>query len=151
MTDEHMKLKIDGTVFRFIVVGVVNTLFGTAIMFVFYNVFHLSYWISSASNYFFGSILSYFLNKNFTFRYGKTDIRSIVKFTANILLCYLLAYGIAKPLARHFMEGFSVTLQENVAMLTGMVLFVGLNYLGQRFFAFKKEEADNNAIENGDE
>ena len=38
MTDEHMKLKIDGTVFRFIVVGVVNTLFGTAIMFVFYNV-----------------------------------------------------------------------------------------------------------------
>ena len=45
-----MKFKLDGTVIRFIIVGVVNTLFGTAIMFVFYNVFHLSYWISSASN-----------------------------------------------------------------------------------------------------
>ena len=65
-----MRLPGDPTVYRFILVGIVNTLFGTAIMFVFYNVFHLSYWISSASNYFFGSILSYFLNKSFTFRYG---------------------------------------------------------------------------------
>ena len=35
-------MKLDGTVIRFIIVGVINTLFGTAIMFVFYNVFHLS-------------------------------------------------------------------------------------------------------------
>ena len=58
----------DKTFWKFILVGIVNTLFGTAIMFLFYNVFHLSYWISSASNYIFGSILSYFLNKHFTFQ-----------------------------------------------------------------------------------
>ena len=46
----------DKTFIRFIIVGVINTVFGTAIMFVFYNVFHLNYWISSASNYFFGSV-----------------------------------------------------------------------------------------------
>ena len=85
-----MRLPGDPTVYRFILVGIINTLFGTAIMFVFYNVFHLSYWISSASNYFFGSILSYFLNKSFTFRYGRTDLKSILKFTVNVLLCYLL-------------------------------------------------------------
>ena len=134
-----MKFKLDGTVIRFIIVGVINTLFGTAIMFVFYNVFHLSYWVSSASNYFFGSILSYFLNKSFTFRYGKTDFKSIFRFTVNILVCYLLAYGIAKPVMRYFLSGFSVSVQENVSMVLGMVLFVGLNYLGQRFFAFKKD------------
>lgn len=134
-----MKFKLDGTVIRFIIVGVINTLFGTAIMFVFYNVFHLSYWVSSASNYFFGSILSYFLNKSFTFRYGKTDFKSIFRFTVNILVCYLLAYGIAKPVMRYFLSGFSVSVQENVSMALGMVLFVGLNYLGQRFFAFKKD------------
>ena len=134
-----MKFKLDGTVVRFIIVGVINTLFGTAIMFVFYNVFHLSYWISSASNYFFGSILSYFLNKSFTFKYGKTDFKSILRFTINILVCYLLAYGIAKPVMRYFLSGFSVSIQENVSMALGMVLFVGLNYLGQRFFAFKKD------------
>ena len=48
----------DRTFWKFILVGIANTLFGTGIMFVFYNVLHLSYWISSASNYFFGSILS---------------------------------------------------------------------------------------------
>ena len=135
-----MRFKLDGTVIRFIIVGIINTLFGTAIMFVFYNVFHLSYWVSSASNYFFGSILSYFLNKSFTFKYGKTDFKSIFRFTVNILVCYLIAYGIAKPVMRYFLSGFSVSVQENVSMALGMVLFVGLNYLGQRFFAFKKDQ-----------
>ncbi len=135
-----MKIQWDSTVIRFIIVGIVNTLFGTAIMFVFYNVFHLSYWVSSASNYFFGSILSYFLNKSFTFKYGKTDFKSIFRFTVNILICYLLAYGIAKPVMRYLLSGYSVSIQENVSMVLGMVLFVGLNYVGQRFFAFKKDE-----------
>ena len=135
-----MRLKLDNTMTRFILVGIANTLFGTSIMFIFYNVFHLGYWVSSASNYFFGSILSYFLNKSFTFKYGKADFKSIARFTINILLCYLLAYGIAKPAVRHLLEGYGKTVQENVAMVVGMVLFVGLNYLGQRFFAFKKKE-----------
>ena len=134
-----MKFKLDGSVIRFIIVGVINTLVGTTIMFVFYNVFHLSYWLSSASNYFFGSILSYFLNKSFTFKYGKTDFKSIFRFTVNILVCYLLAYGIAKPVMRYILSGYSVSVQENLSMALGMVLFVGLNYLGQRFFAFKKD------------
>lgn len=58
----------DKTFWKFILVGIINTLFGTAVMFICYNVFHLSYWVSSASNYIFGSILSYFLNKRFTFQ-----------------------------------------------------------------------------------
>ena len=126
------------TVIRFALVGVLNTLVGTAIMFVFYNVFHFSYWVSSASNYFFGSILSYFLNKSFTFRYGKTDLKSILKFIVNILVCYLLAYGIAKPVMASLLSKYSVSVQENVSMVLGMALFISLNYLGQRFFAFKR-------------
>lgn len=131
---------LDKTFLRFIIVGVINTLFGTAIMFVFYNVFGLSYWLSSASNYFFGSILSYFLNKYFTFRYKKRDWKVVGRFVLNISACYLIAYGVAKPLVRALLSGASATIQENVAMLCGMCLFVALNYLGQRFFAFKSEE-----------
>ena len=131
---------LDKTFLRFIIVGVINTIFGTAIMFVFYNVLHLSYWLSSASNYFFGSILSYFLNKYFTFEYKKRDWRVVGRFVANISVCYLIAYGVAKPLVRAMLSGASVSIQENVAMLCGMCLFVALNYLGQRFFAFKKDE-----------
>ena len=58
----------DKTFWKFIMVGIVNTLFGTAVMFSFYNLLHFSYWVSSAANYIFGSILSYFLNKHFTFQ-----------------------------------------------------------------------------------
>lgn len=133
--------KIDSTFIRFAMVGVANTIFGTAIMFLFYNVFHLSYWVSSASNYIFGSILSYFLNKNFTFQNKERSWQVVFRFAINISICYAIAYGIAKPLVRMLLSGQSVKIQDNGAMLVGMVLFVVINYLGQRLFVFKKEAA----------
>jgi putative flippase GtrA len=133
---DYISLFTDWTFLKFIMVGVVNTIVGTTIMFVFYNVFHLSYWVSSASNYFFGSIVSYLLNKNFTFRFRERGLWSLLRFTLNILTCYLLAYGIAKPVMQWILSGFSITVQENVSMMLGMCLFVVFHYLGQRFFAF---------------
>ena len=108
-----IKKLFDKTLWKFILVGVINTLFGTAVMFILYNVFLSDfsyelfgkvtidgYWISSAANYILGSILSYFLNKYFTFQYKKRSFKIILKFVINILVCYLVAYGIAKPLVR---------------------------------------------------
>ena len=133
----------DITFWKFILVGVANTLFGTGIMFVFYNVFHLSYWISSASNYFFGSILSYFLNRIFTFKSSENAAKTLPRFVIGISLCYFVAYGLAKPLAAALLSGFPTNIQENIAMLAGMCLFVVLNYISQRFFVFSnKKEAD---------
>lgn len=128
----------DKTFLKFILVGIINTLFGTAIMFSFYNIFHFNYWISSGANYFFGSILSYFLNKYFTFEYKGNNIKTIVKFILNITICYFVAYGIAKPIVVFAVKSCSKSFQENGAMLVGMCLFVIFNYLGQRFFAFRK-------------
>ena len=130
---------LDKTFWKFILVGIANTLFGTGIMFLFYNVFHFGYWVSSASNYVFGSILSYFLNKHFTFRNKSKDPKVILRFVINITVCYLVAYGMAKPLVRALLSSMSVTAQDNGAMLVGMEVFVGLNYIGQRFFAFREE------------
>ena len=127
----------DRTFWKFILVGVVNTAVGTAIMFIFYNVFHFSYWISSAANYVFGSILSYVLNRLFTFQNKTAAGKTLPRFVLNISLCYLVAYGIAKPVAARILSGFSLTAQENFGMLVGMCLFVGLNYVGQRFFVFR--------------
>lgn len=129
------------TFVKFLMVGIVNTITGTLIMFVFYNVFHLSYWVSSASNYFFGSIVSYLLNKYFTFKYHEKGWWSLIRFTINIIVCYFLAYGIAKPLMVWMLSDYSTIVQENVSMLLGMCLFVVFNYLGQRFFAFKPKES----------
>lgn len=133
-----IKKFLDITFLKFVLVGVINTLVGTAVMFLCYNAFHCSYWFSSAMNYVIGSIVSYFLNKYFTFQNKERSWKIVVKFIINITVCYLVAYGVAKPLVAHVLSGQTVTIQENGAMLVGMVLFVILNYLGQKFFAFKK-------------
>lgn len=135
-----MKRIVDWVTIKFLIVGVINTLVGTAVMFVAYNLIHLSYWVSSAANYAIGSVVSYVLNKHFTFQNRDKSPKVLLKFIVNISVCYLLAYGLAKPLAIRLLEGMSVSVQENVAMLTGMCLFVVFNYVGQRYFAFKEKE-----------
>lgn len=135
---------IDRTLLKFVVVGVINTLFGSAVMFAVYNLLGCSYWVSSAANYICGSILSFFLNKHFTFENKSKDVSVVIKFIVNIIVCYLLAYGLARPAVRLLLSDSSMKVRENVAMLAGMILFVGFNYIGQRFFAFAdpKDERD---------
>ena len=56
---------LDAKFWKFLLVGVINTLVGMGIMYGLYNGFlyrfgAVGYWISSAANYVFASILSYF-------------------------------------------------------------------------------------------
>ncbi len=131
---------VDAKLLKFLLVGVINTLVGTAIMFGLYNLAGASYWLSSAANYILTSILSYFLNKYFTFRSQGSSLREILRFALNIVVCYIVAYGVAKPLVILALSSASDTVRDNVAMLVGMCLFTGLNYLGQRFFAFAEKK-----------
>lgn len=131
---------IDATTIKFLLVGVINTLVGTAVMFGFYNLLHAGYWVSSAANYIVGSIVSYLLNKHFTFQNKEKSVKQMVTFVLNITVCYLLAYGLAKPITLQVLSFTTQQIQENVAMLVGMCLFVALNYFGQRFIVFKSKQ-----------
>ena len=133
---KEMTEKYRGSVYRFVIVGIINTVVGTAIMFCLYNLCGCSYWVSSAANYILASILSYVLNRKFTFRFSGSTVKSSVRFAVNIASCYLIAYGAAKPLASYCLSHLSITAQENIAMIIGMVIFTGLNYLGQKYFVF---------------
>ena len=130
----------DRTLLKFVIVGITNTLLGSAVMFAMYNLLHCSYWVSSAANYIVGSILSFFLNKHFTFQNQSKSISVVSKFIVNIVVCYLLAYGIAKPVVYYLLQNSSQKVQDNLSMLVGMIFFVGFNYIGQRFFAFADQE-----------
>ena len=79
------------------------------------------------------------LNKYFTFRRTERSAKYIVRFVINISVCYFAAYSVAKPLITQLLASASVTAQENIAMLAGMVIFTALNYFGQKLFAFKKD------------
>lgn len=129
--------------FKFAFVGILNTLIGTFVMFLCYHL-GCGYWLSSAMNYIVGSIFSYFANKYFTFRSNNQSKNEIVKFVLNISICYLIAYGCAKPLVKTILSFFlelDKTALEKIAMVTGMGLFVFANYLGQRFFVFYNNKA----------
>lgn len=140
-----LKQLLDPTLFRFLLVGVVNTAVGYGIMFGLYNLagLHtwgdLGYWISSAANYLVGSVVSFFLNKRFTFRNQERGAGVVLRFAVNITVCWALAYGLAKPFTVWLLSGtgWSPQLQGNLSMLAGSGLFVLLNYFGQRFFAFR--------------
>lgn len=128
---------IDMATIKFLMVGVINTLVGTGVMFLLYNVFSASYWVSSAANYIVGSVVSYFLNKYFTFQNKEKSMVQVLRFVVNISICYLIAYGGAKPLVRYLLSSSNEKIQDNISMLIGMGLFVVLNYFGQRFIVFK--------------
>ena len=134
---KNIKHYLDLTFWKFILVGIINTLVGTTVMFVEYNLCHLNYWVSSASNYVVWSIVSYFLNKYFTFQDKKKSWRQVGIFVVNITICYLLAYGLAKPMVSWILSSENKVVQDNLSMLVGMGAFVVFNYLGQRLFVFK--------------
>ena len=99
----------------------------------------MGYWLSSAANYIVGSIVSFFLNKHFTFRNQEKGMKVVLRFALNITVCWLLAYGAAQPAVRWALSGLPLSqqLRGNLTMLIGSGLFVVFNYFGQRFFAFK--------------
>ena len=127
--------------FKFVLVGIINTIFGTAIMFLLYNLANFGYWGSSAVSYILASILSFLLNKNFTFRNRESTLKTALRFTVNIAICYLVAYSISKPIVTRilFNTPLSKSIVEQASMIFGMVLFTALNYVGQRFFAFSEK------------
>lgn len=137
---EQFSKIFDITFLKFIIVGIINTLFGVSIMFFCFNVLQMDYWFSSALNYLCGGILSFFLNKKYTFNVKKTSQKAVIRFAINLTICYFLAYGVAKPLALYLFQGAGERLQGNIALGIGMGLYVILNYVGQRFWAFKQEE-----------
>ena len=129
---------VDQKLLRFIIVGCINTVVGTAIMFGLYNLASCSYWVSSAANYILTSILSFFLNKYFTFQNNEKSLGQLFKFILNITVCYLLAYGLAKPVVSWILQNQSRSIQDNCSMMVGMGAFVVFNYIGQRLIVFKK-------------
>ncbi|NMD44337.1 MAG: GtrA family protein [Clostridiales bacterium] len=125
---------------RFLMVGILNTLVGAFVMFALYNLADCSYWFSSAINYLVGGTVSYFLNRYFTFKTSYEGVFQILRFALTVLISYLIAYSLAKPLVLFILSESSQKVSENIAMGVGMVLYTLINYFGQKFFAFKKKE-----------
>lgn len=129
---------------KFLLVGIINTIVGYSVMFGAYNLLHLDYWVSSAANYVIGSICSFFLNKYFTFQARKFSVAELVRFIICIVVCYLIGYGIARPVVRFIFQSADPIVQDNLAMLGGSGVFTVLNFFGQKFFVFRNSGEPSN-------
>lgn len=135
---------VDRKTLKYVAVGTFNTLLSAAAMFLLYNLLHVGYWISTAAYYIVGAVVGYFLNKYWTFRIKGKYLKTILRYLLTVVVCFIVAYGGAKYLIKYILSSSSGRVQENVAMVTGMVLYPLLNYLGQRFFAFAVRRRDLN-------
>ena len=131
---------IDIKFWKFILVGLLNTGVDAGISFALINLTNLNMWWCTAIPCAIASVLSYYLNKHFTFKNTEKGWKPVIRFAVNIGACYLLAYGIAIPAMEWALSGASETLRDNLTKVAGMCLFTGFNYLGQRLFAFKNKD-----------
>ena len=130
----------DVKMWKFLLVGLLNTLVGDGLSFLLINLTDMGIWLATALPMALASVMSYFLNKHFTFKNTETGWRPAVRFALNIAMCYVVAYGIAIPLMQWALSTADPVLRDNVAKVVGMVLFTGCNYLGQRLFAFREKK-----------
>lgn len=124
---------------RFLLVGVGNTLLSAAITFGLYNLAHWDPVLSSAIAYVAGAVMSFFLNRYFTFRSEEAFWKSAGKFALNVAVLWTLTTPFLQPwLAGQLQAVFVEQWANNAALLFCMGLYTILNYFGQRFFAFRK-------------
>lgn len=65
---EKLRMLFDEKLWKFLLVGVLNTLVGNGLMFLLYNLAGFSYWPATGLSYALASVMSYFLNRYFTFQ-----------------------------------------------------------------------------------
>ncbi len=132
-----MKKLFDVSMLKFLLVGVGNTLLSTVLMFALEG---LGYWPSTAIAYVAGAVMSFFLNKRFTFHSDEVLWKAAVKFAVNVAVCYVVGYGLARLVmgALSPLNPLPAIWWERLSKLVGMGLYTVLNYFGQRFFAFRR-------------
>lgn len=131
---------LDKKLFKFLLVGVLNTIVGAGVMFLLYNLAHFGYWFSSVCNYIVGGVLSFFLNKYFTFVNHEKSIKQVIIYIVNLIVCYVIAYLIAQKFVYFILESQTESIRDNVSMFIGMCLYTGVKLLWSKTFSFFRKK-----------
>ncbi|MFE5320232.1 GtrA family protein [Paenibacillus sp. NPDC056579] len=129
---------------RFLMVGVFNTLVGLGTSFLLFNLLDLGYWPATFLGNTIGAIVSYVLNKKFTFRSEVSVKNSWWKFMLVILCCYGVSYGVSNWLGQvvlRMLPHVKPVWVHNAAILVGSGLYTISNYFGHKYFTFRSRTA----------
>ena len=116
--------------FRFLLVGTVNTLIGLSVIFAAKGIVGLDDFVSNLLGYGFGLLLSFFLNKEWTFSHNGRISPTAVRFGIAFLLSYIAnlmtVYGLRD----------SVGLNSYLAQALGIAPYTLIFYLICRYYVF---------------
>lgn len=100
-----------------------------------------AYWASTAIMFTLCSVFSFIFNRKYSFESKAPLGQSLFRFSVVIAVCYLIGFGFSNYVTPLIVSAFSSTISTvwvtRIAMLLGQVIFTGLNYIGQRLWAFK--------------
>ncbi len=141
---------------RFVLVGIVNTGIGLTLMFFFLNFLQLSYWVSTFIGNFIGAVISFLLNRRFTFNSSITTKKGLPLFLVVVFLCYIVSYSLSQELVDLYWLNFAERLstlqlnlgdfmalfynKKNIALLIGSVIYTITNYFGQKQVVFLQKK-----------
>ena len=150
-------MKISGEFIKYCLVGVVNSLVGISTAYILLNPLRLSYFISTIGAYMTGIIVSFFLNKTFTFKFeGGNNFVLFAKFALSMLPCYVISYYLISPFltklilkvnfiyltADWFFSLFGVTpdkIVDNSTIIVSMGVYLILGFSLNKYFIFHKK------------
>lgn len=142
MIKKIANLFLDKSFLIFLLIGAFNTLLSMCISFAL-KAMGFGYWGATAPAYIICGVLSYILNKKYSFQNKGKILNTIIKFSLVIAVCYLIAYSLAQPIVKYLLNTLNLhsykKYTDYFAIFVGQVIFTLLNYIGQRFFAFKKD------------
>ena len=78
----------DVKMWKFLLVGILNTLVGEGLSYLLILCTDISLWWATAVPTALASVMSYFLNKYFTFKNTEKGWRPVLRFAVNIAVCY---------------------------------------------------------------
>jgi putative flippase GtrA len=121
---------IDAKLFRFLVVGVVNTLFGQSV--IWFSMWALGLGIvpANALGYGCGIVLSFVLNRNWTFNHEGSQLPALLRFLAVNAVAYAANLLVVVVVHRFGVNGY-------LAQLSGAPFYTAVGYVGSRLFAFR--------------
>lgn len=121
---------------RFLLVGVANTTLGYVIIFGCMYLVGMSPEFSNVAGYAVGLLVSYFLNRNFTFRSTQSRSTEFIRFTFVFVVAYMANFAALVALI-HALE-----IHAGISQVIAGVIYVGTAYLLNKHCVFRSSEAN---------
>lgn len=117
--------------FRFLTVGVLNTMLGYCVIFTCMYVAKMSPEISNAAGYVVGLFASYILNRKYTFNSRQTQHSEVIRFLAVFVVAYALNFAVLVILIHR------IGIHDGASQVLAGLIYVVASFIMNKYYVFK--------------